>query len=82
MHKHTGAAAALAVGLGMAQQLGSAPWLAKDFVWVIPDARCGLVDSAAAWIEHYQGDSTQARHDATPFERAGTLQQVRTLILL
>lgn len=32
----------------------SAPWLAKDVVWVIPDASCGLVESMQAWTDAYQ----------------------------
>lgn len=32
----------------------AALWLAKDVVWVIPDASCGLVESMQAWTDAYQ----------------------------
>jgi hypothetical protein len=34
--------------------LRSAPWLAKDVVWVAADASCGLVEGVAAWVAEYQ----------------------------
>jgi hypothetical protein len=30
------------------------PWLAKDVIWVVPDASCGLVTSMDAWVHTYQ----------------------------
>ena len=74
-------AAALAVGLALTQYLAQVPWLARDFVWVIPDARCGLVESAAQWLQAQQGRLAQseslAGQKGAGFERAGALQQVR-----
>lgn len=29
----------------MVQHLSQAPWLAKDVVWLVTDARCGLIPS-------------------------------------
>lgn len=29
----------------MAEHLASVPWLAKDLLWIVPDARCGLLPS-------------------------------------
>jgi hypothetical protein len=34
--------------------LRGAPWLAKDVIWVISDASCGLVEGVAAWVAEYQ----------------------------
>ena len=68
-----GAATALSVGLGMFEYMTTVQWLAKDFVWLVPDSSCGVVESVSAWMEEYQG----MRHDSSaPFARAGTIQQV------
>ena len=71
-----GVEAALAVGLLLTEYLGQVPWLARDFVWIIPDARCGLVESAEAWMAAQQGTHA-AVGNATATRRAGALQQVR-----
>jgi len=49
-----GVALALAVGTALLYHLQqSAPWLAKDVIWLLPDASCGLVESVAAWAQFY-----------------------------
>jgi hypothetical protein len=70
-----GGAAALAIGLALSRYLGQVQWLARDFVWVVPDGRCGLEGSVAAWMAAHQG--TQAKvEEFGQFQRAGALQQV------
>ena len=39
-------ALALALGHAVMAYLSDVAWLAKDVVWVLPDARCGIIDSA------------------------------------
>jgi hypothetical protein len=73
----SGAAAALATGIVLTQYLARVPWLARDVVWVVLDARCGLEGSAAAWLRAQQGRGVAAA-DAGRFARAGALQQVRS----
>lgn len=70
-----GAAAALAVGTVMTQFLAQVPWLARDFVWVVPDARCGLDASMHAWMAAQV--SASPADNVTAFERSSALQQVR-----
>ncbi|GBF97123.1 glycosylphosphatidylinositol anchor attachment [Raphidocelis subcapitata] len=77
----TAAGASLAVSLvhALLLHLRSAPWLAKDVIWVVADASCGLVEGVAAWVGEYQQTPTP-RHvrslaGAAPFGRAGVLQQ-------
>ncbi len=41
-----GTALALTLGHAVMAYLSGVPWLAKDVVWVLPDARCGLIESA------------------------------------
>ncbi len=41
-----GTALALTLGHAVTSYLSGVPWLAKDIVWVLPDARCGLLESA------------------------------------
>ncbi len=48
------AAFALALGHALLAHLGRVPWLAKDVIWVVPDASCGLVASMEAWVSTYQ----------------------------
>jgi hypothetical protein len=48
------AAFVLALGHAVLAHLGRVPWLAKDVIWVIPDASCGLVASVDAWVATYQ----------------------------
>lgn len=51
-----GVALALALGSALLRHLGSgAPWLAKDVVWLLPDASCGLVAAMGAWADAYAG---------------------------
>lgn len=59
-----GAATALAVGYGVQYHLSSMPWLAKDFIWVIPDSRCGLEDSMSVWLNEYQAEVVQHNMNA------------------
>ncbi|KAK9805223.1 hypothetical protein WJX72_007042 [[Myrmecia] bisecta] len=68
-----GAAAAHAV----MQYLASVPWLAKDVVWVLPDAGCGQMHSLQVWLEEAANGKWQ-RH-ASPFGRAGLMQQALVL---
>lgn len=52
----TAAGAALAVSTvyALALHLRGAAWLAKDVVWLVSDASCGLVEGVAAWVAEYQ----------------------------
>jgi hypothetical protein len=51
----SGALLALALGSALLQHLGhAAPWLAKEVVWLLPDASCGLVQALQAWADAYQ----------------------------
>ena len=40
-----GTALALALGHAVMAYLLRVPWLAKDILWVLPDARCGLIEA-------------------------------------
>jgi hypothetical protein len=40
-----GTAEALGTAAAVVQHLSQAPWLAKDVVWLVTDARCGLIPS-------------------------------------
>lgn len=50
-----GAALALGAGHLFMDYLRRVQWLAKDLIWLIPDAACGLQASADAWMAHYDG---------------------------
>ena len=63
-------AAAIGVGLAFVKYLATAKWLAKDFVWLVLDARAGstpggsthaAVHAADAWLREYYGDERAAR---------------------
>lgn len=45
---------ALSLGHAIMAHLSKVPWLAKDVIWVVPDASCGLVTSMDAWVHTYQ----------------------------
>ena len=80
-------AAAIGVGLAFVKYLTTAKWLAKDFVWLVLDARAGstpggsthaAVHAADAWLREYYGDESVVRRrvaEASTFARAGALQQ-------
>ncbi|KAF8067126.1 Gpaa1 [Scenedesmus sp. PABB004] len=71
----SGAGLALALGFALLAHLDSAaPWLAKEVVWVLPDASCGLVAAMAAWAEAYQNPALGAP-GLEAFGRGGVLQQ-------
>jgi hypothetical protein len=81
-----GAAASLSIGYVLSRYLAEVPWLARDFVWVVLDARCGVLQSADAWMAAQQGFSdvsgyTPQRSNMTSprFGRTGAMQQVRVL---
>ena len=78
------AADADAVGLALAlvAHLSRARWLAKDLVWLIPDARVpgGAVAATDAWLREYHHPSPRAVA-AGAFPRAGALQQAYVLEL-
>eukprot|EP00955_Chlamydomonas_euryale_P058541 357104-Chlamydomonas_euryale.AAC.6 len=44
----------MGAGAMLAAHLGNVHWLAKDLVWLIPDARCGPLHTTAAWAAQYQ----------------------------
>lgn len=50
----SGASLVVAVGYALMLHLRKVPWLAKDIIWVMPDASCGLMDSMEAWVATYQ----------------------------
>ena len=67
-------AAAIGVGLAFVEYLTTAKWLAKDFVWLVLDARAGstpggsthaAVHAADAWLREYHGDESAVRLGAT-----------------
>lgn len=45
---------ALALGFALVTHLAATPWLAKELIWLLPDASCGLVGSVEAWAYTYQ----------------------------
>lgn len=47
-----GAALALALGYGVLAYLSQVPWLAKDVIWVVSDARCSLISAVevSMWV--------------------------------
>lgn len=74
----TRAAATSMISLGgvLTQHMASVPWLARDFVWLIPDASCGLVHSTQAWADLAMGrDALNAAAHGRSV-KAGRLQQV------
>ncbi|WIA12567.1 hypothetical protein OEZ85_006228 [Tetradesmus obliquus] len=78
----SGALLALALGAALLRHLGSsAPWLAKEVLWLLPDASCGLVPALQAWADAYQRPvllppaSSPAGPGLAHFGRAGVLQQ-------
>ena len=67
-------AAAIGVGLAFVRYLTTAKWLAKDFVWLVLDARAGstpggsthaAVHAADAWLREYHGDESAVQLGAT-----------------
>ena len=64
-------AAAIGLGLAFVKYLATAKWLAKDFVWLVLDARPlgsspggsthAAVHAADAWLREYYGDENAAR---------------------
>ena len=67
-------AAAIGVGLAFVEYLTTAKWLAKDFVWLVLDARAGstpggsthaAVHAADAWLREYHGDESAVQLGAT-----------------
>ena len=70
-------AAVLAVGSALTHHLKGVPWLARDFVWLIPDASCGLVHSAQAWADLALGRAALETASVGKSVKAGRLQQVR-----
>jgi hypothetical protein len=60
----SGALLALSLGATVLAHLGSAaPWLAKEVVWLLPDASCGLLAAMQAWADAYQRP-VSSRRDA------------------
>jgi glycosylphosphatidylinositol transamidase len=56
----------------------AAPWLAKDVVWIVPDASCGGVEAVEAWLTAYHqeeagagGGGGRGRAPAATAERGG-----------
>ncbi|KAF6257683.1 hypothetical protein COO60DRAFT_1701734 [Scenedesmus sp. NREL 46B-D3] len=76
-----GALLALALGSALLAHLGpAAPWLAKEVVWLLPDASCGLLQALQAWADAYQRpvllpSASPAGSHLEHFGRAGVLQQ-------
>eukprot|EP00775_Hariotina_reticulata_P006404 gene6404-6635_t len=89
----SGVALALAIGTALLYHLQqSAPWLAKDVIWLLPDASCGLVESVGAWAHYYNNPQAAelSQHQQHPqqhlphhlqqhFGRAGVPQQAVVL---
>jgi hypothetical protein len=73
----------------------AAAWLAKDVVWVVPDASCGAGEGVEAWLAAYhrqdeeeeqeeeeesaRSSSATAALRRRPFVRAGVIQQALVL---
>lgn len=70
------AVSVLTVGTVLTQHLQGVPWLARDFVWLIPDASCGLVHSSQAWADLALGKAALDAAAAGKSVKAGRLQQV------
>ena len=74
-------AAALGLGLALFARLAVQPWLAKDLVWLIPDARWGgPVPGVDAWLREYHHPSSRAVASRS-FGRVGAIQQAYVLEL-
>ena len=43
----------LSLGLSLLKHLSGVTWLAKDLVWLLPDASCGQVEATQAWVDKY-----------------------------
>ncbi len=65
----------LGAGAMLVGHLGSVHWLAKDLVWVVPDAGCGAELSLEHWVRRYQMPSPQSEGGFGYFGRAGVMQQ-------
>eukprot|EP00899_Mesostigma_viride_P010748 jgi/Mesvir1/19675/Mv09947-RA.1 len=48
-----GDATSLALGLAFMRHLARAEWLAKDVIWLVPDARWGTNTATRAWVDEY-----------------------------
>lgn len=75
-------AAALLLGAVamLAGHLGNTQWLAKDLVWVVPDARCGSLRSLQHWVSLYQPQQLPSQSPpGQRFGRAGVMQQAVVL---
>jgi hypothetical protein len=44
----------LALGHALMTHLAHVPWLAKEVIWLLPDASCGLLAALQAWTHTYQ----------------------------
>eukprot|EP00892_Ulva_mutabilis_P006819 jgi/Ulvmu1/4509/UM002_0235.1 len=65
----------LALGTTLTQHLQGVPWLARDLVWLIPDASCGLVYSTQAWADLALGRAALDAAAIGKSVKAGRLQQ-------
>lgn len=66
----------LALGTILIHHLQGVPWLARDFVWLIPDASCGLLHSTQMWADMALGRDALAAAAKGQSVKAGRLQQV------
>lgn len=55
-----GAPLLLAAAASLVAHLQLAGWLAKDLVWLVPDARCGSTHATRRWTEAYQSTQVTA----------------------
>lgn len=79
-----GAAVALGVAHLLTSFLSSVQWLAKDFIWIVPDASCGRIRSAESWVSAYDGRvaAGDGSHHNPAFARGGAIQQAIALEVL
>jgi hypothetical protein len=55
-----GAPLVVAAAAALLAHLQLSGWLAKDLVWLVPDARCGSLEATRRWTQLYQGTQVGA----------------------
>eukprot|EP00201_Polytomella_parva_P006800 CAMPEP_0175086444 /NCGR_PEP_ID=MMETSP0052_2-20121109/29252_1 /TAXON_ID=51329 ORGANISM="Polytomella parva, Strain SAG 63-3" /NCGR_SAMPLE_ID=MMETSP0052_2 /ASSEMBLY_ACC=CAM_ASM_000194 /LENGTH=315 /DNA_ID=CAMNT_0016358627 /DNA_START=449 /DNA_END=1396 /DNA_ORIENTATION=+ len=87
----TGAAFGISLGATLSSYLATTPWMARNLVWLLPDANCGLTECTSAWLNLYYGEDRESEQNSVYksvndvevpfssrqsfFERSGVLQQ-------
>ena len=65
----------LALGAALFRHMSSVPWLAKDIIWLVADAReCAGGEAAVrAWLNEYHSSSHLASKGSSTFRRSGVI---------